>query len=57
MVSRKNINNVTVPILLTIVTRDGVAGDVLRSRVAARVGEFDFQLENGERVNISLFGM
>ena len=58
---RNNTNNVTTPILLTILTSGGEeAGEELRSRVAARVREFEFQLVIGDRVDanaVSIFGI
>ena len=61
MFSRNNTDNVTTPILITILTRGGKeAGGELHNRVADRVRELEFQLvigEHGDNGAVAIFGM
>ena len=61
MVSRNSTDNVTTPILLTILTRDRKEPEEeLRNGVAGRVRELEFQLvigEHGDNDAVAIFGM
>ena len=57
---RNNTDNVTVPLLLTILTRDkNQPGEELRTGVICELREIQFELVNGDREDdsISIFGI